>query len=46
MEASTSDDAFSAYLGEYVYGVSDHTQYLEKIGLRRLLEIQEVDIIQ
>ena len=46
VEASVSDDTFAAYLDKYVYGVSDHLQYLEMVGLRRLLEIQEVDIRQ
>jgi glutaconate CoA-transferase, subunit A len=42
-EASRSDSAFQAYLDEYVYGVRDHWQYLDKIGgLARLTELKPV----
>ena len=42
-EASRSEAAFLAYLEEYVYGVRDHWEYLEKIGgLARLSELKPV----
>jgi len=36
---SKNKEDFSKYLDEYVYGVKDHDEYLEKIGIKRLLEI-------
>ena len=41
VEASASDEAFRAYLDEYVLGPADHRAYLELIGMQRLLELQD-----
>jgi glutaconate CoA-transferase subunit A len=35
------DTAFKAYLETYVTGPATHTDYLERIGIRRLLELEE-----
>jgi glutaconate CoA-transferase subunit A len=40
VEASRSPESFVAYLDEYVHGVQDETEYLQKIGLPRLLELR------
>ncbi len=34
------DNKFKKYLDEWVYGVSSHEEYLEKVGIERLLEIK------
>lgn len=34
-------DRTKEYLDEYVYGVKDHQEYLEKVGARRLLGLQQ-----
>lgn len=38
-EASKSEKSFKNYLNEWVYNVSDHNQFLEKVGIKKLLEI-------
>jgi glutaconate CoA-transferase subunit A len=30
--ATSSPEAFKAYLDEYIYGVKDHWEYLERVG--------------
>ena len=39
-KASRTQDAFDAYLHEYVEGCPEHTQYLEKIGVEHLLTLE------
>lgn len=34
--------AWESYLDRYIYSVPDHIQYLEEVGLRRLLEIRQL----
>lgn len=34
MEAAKSPEAFLAYLERYVFGVRDHAEYLERVGIR------------
>jgi len=41
-EGASHDVWFRSYLDEYVYGVAGHEGYLEKIGLRHLLNIRAV----
>ncbi|GGP04269.1 hypothetical protein LDL08_30345 [Nonomuraea glycinis] len=36
-----AQDRTKEYLDEYVYGVKDHQEYLEKVGARRLLGLQQ-----
>lgn len=43
VEASGSASAFAAYLAEYVTGPRDHLSYLDKVGLRTLLDLQQLD---
>lgn len=33
-------ESFSGFLREYVIGVNDHVEYIERVGLRRLLKIR------
>ena len=37
-EASRSVEAVDAYLAEWVFGLADHAEYLDRIGSQRLLE--------
>lgn len=39
LDACKTQDAWQQYLTQYVTGVSDHMEYLEKIGIRRLNEL-------
>ncbi len=41
-ELASDDARFAAYLDEYVTGVSDHAEYLEKIGVEALERIRAV----
>jgi glutaconate CoA-transferase subunit A len=34
-------DRTKEYLDEYVFGVKDHQEYLDKMGARRLLGLQQ-----
>jgi glutaconate CoA-transferase subunit A len=34
------DSKFREYLDRWVYGISSHAEYLDKVGIRRLLEIK------
>jgi len=45
VEATGSKDAFKTYLDKYVYGVKDHSGYLEKIGGMRRIESLRADSI-
>lgn len=38
-EASKSEGTFKAYLAEQVRGVADHMEYLERIGMERLMRL-------
>ncbi len=38
--AAKSPERFARYLDTYVFGVSDHYAYLERIGIRRLLTLR------
>jgi hypothetical protein len=33
IEAARDDESFAKWLDRYVYGVSDHAAYLERVGL-------------
>jgi glutaconate CoA-transferase, subunit A len=44
VEASASDEAFALYLDRFVIGPGSHAAYLERIGLHRLLALQEPDL--
>ncbi|MCU1411856.1 MAG: hypothetical protein JWR04_2563 [Rhodoglobus sp.] len=37
-EASRSEEAVAAYLAEWIFGLADHAEYLDRIGSQRLLE--------
>ena len=39
-QASRAAETFQEYLDEFVYGVKDRWGYLEKIGIRRLMELR------
>jgi len=40
-EASRSPEAFKRYLDEYVYGPSDHWEYMEKVGgIKRMMKLR------
>jgi hypothetical protein len=38
-EASRSEESFKAYLDEMVRGAADHMEYLERIGMERLMRL-------
>jgi glutaconate CoA-transferase subunit A len=40
---AVDDEKFSAYLDEYVLGVDNHQEYLDKIGTEALERIRAVD---
>jgi len=40
IDASRSADTFAEYLNEYVFGTANELEYLEKIGISRLLELR------
>jgi acyl CoA:acetate/3-ketoacid CoA transferase alpha subunit len=39
-QASRAADTFRAYLDEYVFGTKDHWDYLQKIGIRKLMALR------
>lgn len=41
-KASKTDEDFKAFLGEWVYGVKTHEEYLEKLGANRLIRYKNV----
>lgn len=41
--ASKTEEDFHAFLDEYVYGCKDHAEFLEKIGINRLLKLKVSD---
>jgi glutaconate CoA-transferase subunit A len=45
VNATSSPEAFKAYLDEFVYGVKDHWEYLERVGGMRHLESLRADPI-
>ena len=38
-----TEEDFKAFLNEYVYGCKDHAEFLEKIGINRLLKLKVSD---
>ncbi len=44
--AATTDEAMQAYLDRYVYGVASHEEYLEVIGIEKLLSLREAERIR
>lgn len=38
-KVSRSDDSFAEYLDEWVYGLEDHEQYLNKLGIKHLIDL-------
>ncbi len=38
--AAENDETFKRYLDEWVYNIPSHEQYLEKVGINRLMEIK------
>jgi len=44
--AKEGGDSFSGYLDRYVYGVADHREYLERIGLQKFFELRKVEVGQ
>jgi len=41
-EAARDIDGFNDYLGEYIYGVDNHTDYLKLIGIKNLMKLRFV----
>jgi glutaconate CoA-transferase subunit A len=39
-EVSEEDEKFAQFLNEYVHGVNDHAEYLEKIGIGRIQSLR------
>lgn len=39
-KVSRSDDSYSDYLNEWVYGLEDHEAYLNKLGIKRLVDLK------
>jgi len=44
--AATTDEAMQVYLDKYVYGVASHQEYLEVIGIEKLLSLREAERIR
>lgn len=44
-QASGSAEAFDAYLDKYVRGPADHAAYLDRIGMQRLLTLQDAEAL-
>ena len=44
VEATRTPEAFSAYLDQYVFGVKDHWEYLERVGGTRRLSSLRADV--
>jgi acyl CoA:acetate/3-ketoacid CoA transferase alpha subunit len=44
--AATTDEVMQTYLDRYVYGVASHEEYLEVIGIERLLGLREAERIR
>jgi glutaconate CoA-transferase subunit A len=44
--AATTDEVMQTYLDRYVYGVASHEEYLEVIGIERLLSLREAERIR
>jgi len=45
VEASRTPEAFQTYLDQYVYGVKDHWDYLDKVGGERRLSRLRADLV-
>mgnify|MGYP002648388725 FL=1 len=41
--ASKTEEDFKAFLNEYVYDIKDNAEFLEKIGINRLLKLKVSD---
>lgn len=41
-QVSKTDEDFKAFVENWVYSVKDHDEYLEKLGIRRLLDLKVV----
>jgi acyl CoA:acetate/3-ketoacid CoA transferase alpha subunit len=44
--AARDDEGMKRYLDKYVYGVKDHFEYLELIGMERLTRLRELETIR
>jgi len=44
--AAQNDEEMQKYLAKYVYGVKDHFEYLELIGIERLMGLKEKETIR
>jgi glutaconate CoA-transferase subunit A len=44
--AASTDEAMQTYLDRYVYGVASHEEYLEVIGIEKLLGLREAERIR
>jgi acyl CoA:acetate/3-ketoacid CoA transferase len=44
--AARDDVGMKKYLDKYVYGVKDHFEYLELIGIERLMKLREMETIR
>lgn len=44
VDRSKTDEDFARYLDQYVFGVTDDTSYLERVGVRNLLTARKVNI--
>ncbi len=44
--AATTKEKMQAYLDKYVYGVANHQEYLEVIGIEKLLSLREAETIR
>ena len=41
--ASKTEEDFKAFLNEYIYDIKDNAEFLEKIGINRLLKLKVSD---
>ena len=44
--AAQNDEDMKKYLDKYVYGVKNHFEYLELIGIERLMRLREAETIK
>ena len=45
VEAAKDKESFGAYLKTYVSGAADHMEYLERIGVRQLMAIRDLEVM-
>ena len=43
--ASASVESFASYLKEWVFDLADHAAYLDRLGIERLISLQELDAL-